>query len=86
MKGKVMNYRGGVNTQKANQMIIAPENCSNKEEAAKLLGKKVEWKTPSGKILVGKVSRLHGRKGEVIARFKKGLPGQALGTEIEIKG
>lgn len=85
MKGKIMNYRGGVNTQRANQMIIAPEKSSNKEEASKLLGKKVEWKTPSGKVLVGKISRLHGRKGEVVARFKKGLPGQSLGTDIEIK-
>lgn len=85
MKGRVVNYRGGVNTQRANQMIISPEKSSSKEEAAKLLGKKVEWKTPSGKILVGKISRVHGRKGEVVARFKKGLPGQALGTEIEIK-
>jgi len=85
MKGKVVNYRGGVNTQRANQMIISPEKSSSKEEAAKLLGKKVEWKTPSGKLLVGKISRVHGRKGEVVARFKKGLPGQALGTDIEIK-
>jgi large subunit ribosomal protein L35Ae len=84
MKGKVVNYRGGQRTQKTNQMVIAPENCETKEEAAKLLGKTVEWTTPSGKKIVGKVSRIHGRRGAIVAAFAKGLPGQSLGTEIEI--
>ncbi len=85
MKGRIVNYRGGVNTQRANQIIISPEKSSSREDAAKMLGRKVEWKTPGGKVMVGKISRVHGRKGEVVARFKKGLPGQALGTEIEIR-
>lgn len=84
MKGKIVNYRGGQRTQKTNQMIIAPEGCENKEQAEKLLGKKVEWTTPSGKKIEGKVSRVHGRKGAVVASFDKGLPGQSLGTEVEI--
>ncbi len=80
-----MNYRGGQRTQKVNQMIISPENASNKEDAEKLLGKKVEWTTPSGRKLAGTISRVHGRNGTVVAIFEKGLPGQAIGTEIEIE-
>lgn len=85
MKGKVINYRGGQRTQKANQLIIAPEKSSNKEEAGKLLDKKVEWTTPSGKKIEGTVTRVHGRNGAVVAKFERGLPGQAIGTEVEIK-
>ncbi len=84
MKGKVMNYRGGRRTQKTNQMIIAPERSSSKDDASKLIGKKVEWTTPSGKKINGEISRIHGGKGYIIARFEKGLPGQSLGTEVDI--
>lgn len=80
-----MNYRGGVRTQKTNQMIIAPEKSSSKEDAGKLLGKRVDWTTPSGKEITGEVSRIHGSNGYVVARFEKGLPGQSLGTEVEIQ-
>jgi ribosomal protein L35AE/L33A len=84
MKGKVVNYRGGQRTQKSNQMIIAPEKGDSKEDAEKLLGKAVEWTTPSGRKITGKVSRIHGRRGAVVAAFEKGLPGQSLGTNVEI--
>lgn len=56
----------------------------NREEAKKLVGKIVEWKSPSGKIIHGKISDAHGNKGLVRAIFEKGLPGQALTNEIEI--
>ena len=85
MKGRIVNYRGGMRTQETDQMIILAENCSNKEDASKLIGKSVEWTTPSGNKIVGKIVKAHGRTGSLIARFNKGLPGQALGTEVEIK-
>ena len=37
------------------------------------------------KIIKGKVSDAHGNKGLVRAIFEKGLPGQAITTEIELK-
>jgi large subunit ribosomal protein L35Ae len=85
MKGKVMNYRGGRRTQKANQMIIVPEESSSKDDASKLIGKRVEWKTPSGRKIRGEVTKAHGGKGNILVRFEKGLPGQSLGTEVEIQ-
>ncbi len=84
MKGKILNYRGGRRTQKANQMIIMPEDCTSKEDAAKLLDKKVEWTTPTGKKIEGKVTRIHGRKGTIVATFQKGLPGQSMGPDVYI--
>jgi len=85
MKAKIVNFRGGKRTQKTNQMALIVEKCSTKEAASKLLGKKVAWKTQSGKKIVGTITRVHGNKGAVIARFNKGLPGQAIGTEVDIK-
>ncbi|MFA4983551.1 MAG: 50S ribosomal protein L35ae, partial [Candidatus Micrarchaeia archaeon] len=38
----------------------------------------------TGKEIIGKVSKAHGNSGAVLARFDKGLPGQAIGTEVEI--
>ena len=34
--------------------------------------------------IVGKISKAHGNGGAVLARFDKGLPGQAVGTEVDI--
>jgi large subunit ribosomal protein L35Ae len=84
MKGRIVNYRGGRRTQYTNQFVIVAEGSSSKEDAAKLMGNKVEWTTPSGKKISGTVTRVHGNKGAIVARFEKGLPGQALGTEVEI--
>ena len=86
MKGIVMNYRRGRHTQNPHQMIIKVEGINSREEAEKLVGKEVVWKSPSGKELRGKITAPHGNKGAVRARFEKGLPGQAIGTEVEIKG
>jgi len=84
MKARITNYRRGKRTQKLNQIILEPEKAKSKEDAAKLLGKKAEWTTTSGKKLTGEITRVHGNSGAVVARFEKGLPGQAIGTEIEI--
>lgn len=54
-------------------------------EAQKMKGKEVEWKSPAGKIIKGKISDAHGNKGLVRAIFEKGLPGQAITNEVEAK-
>jgi ribosomal protein L35AE/L33A len=35
---------------------------------------------------VGKVVGFHGKNGVVRVKFKKGVPGQALGTTVELVG
>ena len=45
------------------------------------LGKKVVYTTPAGKRIPGKVLRRHG--DALLVRFSRGLPGQALGSEVE---
>ena len=65
--------------------MIEVEKVSKREEAEKLVGKDVSWTSPAKKIIKGKISGAHGNKGVVRAIFEKGLPGQAITTEVEIK-
>lgn len=86
MNAVIMNYRGGLVRKNLRQMIIAPEGIKNKEEAKKLVGKTVTWTTPAGRKILGKISGVHGNSGAVRVIFaEKGLPGQALGTSVEIE-
>ena len=66
-------------------MIIKVEGVSDKEKASSLVGKKVTWKTPSGKELVGEIKAIHGNSGAVRATFTTGMPGQAVGTKVKIE-
>jgi large subunit ribosomal protein L35Ae len=84
MKGKVIQFRRGLKHIHERHFIL-DFDCKSKEEAKKLAGKSVIWKSPAGKIIEGKVSDSHGNKGMVRAIFEKGLPGQAINTEVELK-
>ena len=85
MKGKVIQFRRGRKTFTPRHFLIEVEGVSDKEAAVKLVGKEVVWKSPAGKELKGKVSGAHGIKGVVRVIFEKGLPGQAITTEVEVK-
>ncbi|HDI02973.1 MAG TPA: 50S ribosomal protein L35ae [Candidatus Pacearchaeota archaeon] len=87
MKAKIVSFRRGKHTYKPRHFILEIENVTTKEEAKKFINKQVEWKNPlgKGKVIKGKITALHGNKGLVRAIFEKGLPGQAINTEAEIK-
>lgn len=83
MKAKVIQFRRSKNKIKDRHYLI-DVGAKNKEDAAKFIGKDVSWKSPSGKIIKGKIMASHGNKGIVRAIFEKGLPGQAMTNEVEI--
>jgi len=85
MKAIVMSFRRGRHTYKPRQFIIQAEKIKTKEDAKKNIGKEVEWKSPAGKLIKGKITAIHGNKGLLRVVFDKGLPGQAINTEVEIK-
>lgn len=87
MKGKVLQFRRGRHTITERHFLIEVESISNRKDAEKLVGKTVIWKSPGKqkKEILGKVSGAHGNKGVVRAIFEKGLPGQAITTEVEVK-
>lgn len=84
-KGKVIQFRRGKRTIHERHFLIEIEGVSKKEDAEKFKGKGVEWKSPAGKIIKGKIASTHGNNGVVRAIFEKGLPGQAITTEVDIK-
>ncbi len=84
MEGTIANYRRGRHTQTNNQMIVLVEGINTKEKAAKFLNKKVIWKSPVGKEIKGLVTKEHGNKGALKVHFEKGMPGQSIGTKVNI--
>ena len=83
MKGIVVQFRRGRKTIHERHYLL-DIGLSSRDEAKKMAGKKVEWSSPAGKIITGEISDAHGNKGLVRARFEKGLPGQAITTEITV--
>ena len=81
--GRIMNYRIGIRTQHSRECLIKFDDVDSAAQAGSLMGQKVVWKSAK-KTLVGKILGFHGKKGVVRAKFKKGVPGQALGTRVEL--
>jgi large subunit ribosomal protein L35Ae len=83
--GRIVNYRIGIRTQMSRECLIQFAHVNSVSLAGPLIGRKVVWKQGKGK-LIGKIVGLHGKKGVVRAKFRKGVPGQALGTTVELVG
>jgi ribosomal protein L35AE/L33A len=82
-KGIVMNYGVGAKKQYPHRMIIMVPGATP-SEAKGLVGSTVAWPHDDPKIY-GKITRFHGvRKGYILATFKKGLPGDAIGKAVKI--
>lgn len=80
MKGVIVNFIGGPRTRVAREAVVRPLD----EYKGSLVGRKVVWLDPrSGTRFIGKVVGMHGGSGYRV-RFRRGLPGWALGGEVEI--
>lgn len=85
MEGVIVNFRGGMHTQYNDYMVVKANGLDSKDNVDSVLGKKVVWKSPSGKEIVGRVTKAHGNKGAFRVKFEKGLPGQAVGSKVVIE-
>jgi large subunit ribosomal protein L35Ae len=83
MEGIIENYRLSRHVQKGNHMIVLVNGVNTREDAEKLVGKEVIYKTKNGEIK-GKVASAHGNKGAIRVIFEKGMPGQALAQKVTI--
>lgn len=84
MNAVIVNFRSSRKRQETNHMVIKVEGVSDRKKAETLVGKKVVWTSPAGKKLEGKIAAAHGNSGAVRAIFTTGMPGQSVGTKIEI--
>lgn len=85
MEGIIVHFRGSRRVKRHNQMIVAVDSIKNKGEASKLIGKKVIWKSSAGKQLTGQITAAHGNSGALRVRFDTGMPGQSIGSKVEIE-
>ena len=86
VEAKVVQFRRGLKTVHERHFLIEIEGCKSRKDAEKYIGKSVTWTSPAKKVIKGKISSPHGNKGVVRAIFEKGLPGQSIGTKVDIKG
>lgn len=84
-EARIIQFRRGRKTIVERHFLIEIKGISDKKEAEKFVGKEVEWQSPAGKKIKGKISATHGNNGVVRAIFEKGLPGQAVSTKVEIR-
>lgn len=81
----IVSYRRGTNSQDERYMILEVEGVRSRGEASRLIGRKVVWVPPGGRqAVIGKIVKVHGKSGRVIAKFRKPLPGQALGSPVAV--
>ena len=85
MNGIVVQFRRSRHRIKEKHYLL-DLGFANRDEAKKVVGQKVSWKSESGKVISGTISDAHGNKGLVRAIFETGLPGQAVTTSIEVEG
>ena len=67
----------------SHECLIQFTDVVSSAQAGQLIGKKVLWKSKN-KEHAGKIVGFHGKNGAVRVKFKKGIPGQALGTIVEL--
>ncbi|MEM1673309.1 MAG: 50S ribosomal protein L35ae [Candidatus Bathyarchaeia archaeon] len=84
--GVVVNYRLGPREQYPRECILQFPGINSRSEASQLIGRKVSWTDGKNNTIIGVIVAPHGNNGLVRARFRRGLPGQALGTEVKIIG
>ena len=84
MEGRIIQFRRGRKTITNRHFLIEINGVADKKQAEKFIGKEVEWTSPAGKRIKGKISGVHGGNGVVRAIFAPGLPGQAVTTKVVI--
>lgn len=80
MEAKIIGFKGSRRDSFNNYCILEVDD----KNPPALIGQKVFWKTGSGRAIRGKIIRTHGKRS-LLARFKKGLPGFAIGSQLDFK-
>ena len=80
--GVFINYSYGAKKQYARNGIIKVMNLEP-NESGKVIGWWIGWPEKNPKLF-GRILGVHGKSGNLMARFQKGLPGQAIGGKVAI--
>jgi large subunit ribosomal protein L35Ae len=63
--------------------LIQITNSDSVSKSGYLIGRKVTLRFGKNEFL-GKIVSLHGKKGVVTAKFRKGVPGNAIGSIVQV--
>jgi ribosomal protein L35AE/L33A len=85
IRGRVYMFRGRSRIDPRYVIVTVP-GIEDPSGVSRILGRKVTWVSVKGKVHVGRVVRPWGRHGKFLVRFRKPLPGDALGTTVTILG
>ena len=87
LSGRITNYRTGIKAQMPKECLIEFDTITSASLAGKIVGQKVVWENGLNlKSHTGKIVGAHGRNGMVRVKFARALPGQAIGTIVELIG
>ena len=67
------------------ECLIQFAHVNSISDAGQLIGREVVWKEGKNKA-IGKIVGLHGKRGVVRVKFRRGVPGEALGATVELVG
>ncbi len=83
IKARIYSIRRGSLGYSRDAIVIIP-GVESAVDAMKFLNSKVIWRSRAGAEIVGSVLRVWGKHGQLLVRFRRGLPGQALGDTIDL--
>jgi len=81
--GIIQNYRIGTGSQNTKECLIQFAHVNSASLAGQLFNRKVIWEQGDIKF-IGTIIGAHGKNGVVKVKFQKSVPGQALGTTVEL--
>jgi len=86
LNGVILGYKRGLKRQYPRYVYLKFNGFLSESKASCLIGRRVVWRSRKGLKFIGKIVKVHGRKGVVIARFRTPLPGQAIGSRVVLVG
>ncbi|ADN50276.1 50S ribosomal protein L35ae [Vulcanisaeta distributa] len=83
IKARIYSIRRGSIGYSRDAIIIVP-GIETAIDAAKFINAKVIWRSKTGAEIIGSVLKVWGKHGQLLVRFRRGLPGQALGDTVDL--
>jgi len=81
IRGIISSFRRAKRVQHTHETIVEIPEGTDPET---LVGAKALWTRDGGVRIMGRVIARHGRGTSVRVRWRKGFPGQGIGTPVEI--
>jgi large subunit ribosomal protein L35Ae len=81
--GTIVNYRVGIRTQMPKWCLVQIIGENSVSKAGQLVGRKMILKLGKNSF-IGRIVSLHGKKGVVTVKFRRGVPGDAIGAKVEL--